>query len=257
MVRYVETVMGTTAGLTLPDETGDGRGPGLAAAVYRWLRRVDSVYSPFLPGSQISLLRDGGLRPADCDPDVRGVLALCEELRERTGGYFDAWAGGVLDPCGVVKGWSVETAGELLADRGVAAYSLNVGGDVRAAGRDWRIGITDPHRSGRVLTVVTGTDLAVATSGVTERGAHVLDPHTGRPATALAAVTLVGPSLTYADAYATAALAMGGPMGCQARRWLCDLPGYAGFAVTATGGVWWTPAFRAYAPDLPPPERAG
>jgi FAD:protein FMN transferase len=252
VVRYVETVMGTTAGLTLPGEM-----PEVAAAVYRWLRRVDEVYSPFLPTSQVSGLRDGRLRLADCDPDVRGVIALCEELRERTGGYFDAWAGGALDPCGVVKGWSVETAGELLAERGVAAYSLNCGGDVRVAGQpdgqEWRIGIADPHRSGRVLTVVTGTDLAVATSGVTERGAHVLDPHTGRPATALAAVTVVGPSLTYADAYATAALAMGG----EARRWLRDLPGYAGFAVTATGDVWWTPAFRAHAPDLPSLERAG
>ena len=40
--------------------------------------------------------------------------------------------------------------------------------------------------------------------GTAERGAHILDPLTGGPATALASVTVVGPSLTYADAYATA-----------------------------------------------------
>ncbi|WP_432824882.1 FAD:protein FMN transferase [Dactylosporangium sp. CA-092794] len=46
-----------------------------------------------------------------------------------------------------------------------------------------------------------------------------LDPHTGRPATALRSVTVVGPGLGRADAYATAAVAMGR----AALRWLAEL----------------------------------
>ncbi len=53
-------------------------------------------------------------------------------------------------------------------------------------------------------------DGAVATSGTYERGAHVLNPFTGRPATELVSVTVVGPELTTADAYATGGLGHGG-----------------------------------------------
>nr|WP_309232295.1 FAD:protein FMN transferase [Micromonospora tarensis] len=57
--------------------------------------------------------------------------------------------------------------------------------------------------------MLSGTDLAVATSGVYERGRHVLDPRRGAPASGLRSVTVVGDDLGVADAYATAALAMG------------------------------------------------
>ena len=50
---------------------------------------------------------------------------------------------------------------------------------------------------------------AVATSGAYERGAHIVDPHTGRPPRGVLSVTVVGPDLATADAYATAAFAMG------------------------------------------------
>jgi thiamine biosynthesis lipoprotein len=52
-------------------------------------------------------------------------------------------------------------------------------------------------------------DGAVATSGLYERGLHVVDPRQRRPATDLAAATVIGPDLAMADAYATTAVAMG------------------------------------------------
>ncbi|WP_435839042.1 FAD:protein FMN transferase [Streptodolium elevatio] len=52
-------------------------------------------------------------------------------------------------------------------------------------------------------------DAAVATSARHERGDHILDGRTGRPATELLGLTVVAPSLTEADATATAAFAMG------------------------------------------------
>jgi thiamine biosynthesis lipoprotein len=71
----------------------------------------------------------------------------------------------------------------------------------------------------------------VATSGVAERGRHIVDPFTGRPADALLAVTVVGPSLTEVDAYATAAFAMGR----SALAWLEALDGHEGLVVDADG----------------------
>jgi thiamine biosynthesis lipoprotein len=106
------------------------------------------------------------------------------------------------------------------------------------------VGIAHPLRPGSLCAVVTGRDLAVATSGTAERGAHVLDPHTGRPATGLASLTLVGAELTRTDAYATAAFAMG----AGARSWVAGLHGYQALAVTPDGRAWRTPGFPAAIP---------
>jgi thiamine biosynthesis lipoprotein len=89
--------------------------------------------------------------------------------------------------------------------------------------------------------VVEISDGAVATSGIAERGLHVYDPHTGRPAVDLASVTVVGADLGTTDAYATAALAMG----LAAPAWLERLDGYSAYVVDATGHAWWTSSWPA------------
>src|SRR5207248_3932894 len=91
---------------------------------------------------------------------------------------------------------------------------INAGGDIRVRGRPtpapyWRVGIRHPFLRDKAAAVVAATDLAIATSGAYERGAHIVDPHTGRPPGGILSVTVVGPDLATADAYATAAYAMG------------------------------------------------
>src|SRR4029077_11960278 len=142
---------------------------------------------------------------------------------------------------GLVKGWSVERASGILASHGLARHCINAGGDVRVRGepdpgRPWGIGVVHPFDRESLTIVVEGCDIAVATSGTAERGAHVYDPHTHTPATELASVTVVGPDLTYADAYATAAFAMG--LGC--RDWLTGLRDHEAYVIDASGYAWWT-----------------
>jgi len=79
-----------------------------------------------------------------------------------------------------------------------------------------------------------GSDLAVATSGTAERGAHIVDPATGAPVPPdYVSATVVGPSLTRADVYATAAFVMGR----HAPRWIETVPGYELMLVAADGTV--------------------
>ena len=60
-------------------------------------------------------------------------------------------------------------------------------------------------------------------------GAHIIDPATGAPTADLASVTIVGPDLTYADAYATAVFVMG----IDGLNWLAERhPDYAAFLIT-------------------------
>jgi thiamine biosynthesis lipoprotein len=113
-------------------------------------------------------------------------------------------------------------------------------------GRRWRIGIAHPQVADALTAVVAIEDGAVATSGTAERGPHVIDPHTGQPALELASVTVVGKDLGVADAYATAALAMG----LGAPSWLDRLGGYESYVVDAGGNAWWSRGFERYL-DVP------
>jgi thiamine biosynthesis lipoprotein len=137
------------------------------------------------------------------------VLGRCEALREETDGVFDAHASGRLDPSGLVKGWSVDRAAELLRNAGLENFAVSAGGDMRLVGRDWRVGVQHPSERRSVAAVLELNDGAVATSAAYARGDHVLDPHTGRPPGGVLSVTVIGSELATADAYATAAFAMG------------------------------------------------
>ncbi|MFF7633019.1 FAD:protein FMN transferase [Kitasatospora sp. NPDC008050] len=258
MRSATDRVMGTVVSLAAPDATDPARFQAAATAVFAHLRQVDQVFSPFRPDSPISRIRDGHLPLADLagHPDgerIREVLDLCERFRLESDGAFDAWAVGDpphFDPCGAVKGWATERASALALAHGLPRHILNAGGDVRLHGghdpAPWRVGITDPHHPGTLLTVLHLRDGAVATSGTAERGAHVFDPRTARPATGLAQVTVTGPELTLADGYATAALAMtSGPRGpAAAHAWLTGLAhdtGYQALTVDPRGATWHTP----------------
>lgn len=246
---HVEHCMGTVFSIDIRDSDIRENGNWRAAIddVVAWLHRVDAVFSTYRPDSDISRMRRGELSRAGADPLVAEVLDRCERIRVETAGYFSAYRDGRVDPTGLVKGWAIEQASCRLRSWGSANHAVNGGGDMQLAGeaapgQPWRVGISDPLRRTRVLTVVAGRDIAVASSGTAERGAHILDPHTGRPAVALAGVTVVGTSLTLVDAYATAAFARG----VGARDWVEELPGHEALVVDANGRLSSTTGFGKY-----------
>ncbi len=239
--RRVEEVMGMTVYLDVRDA---GAGPEDADAAFDWLRWVDTVFSTFKADSEISRIGRGELAQADAHERVRIVLARCEELHAETDGWFDACAGGTLDPSGLVKGWSVDEAAAILERAGIRHFAINAGGDIRLRGRAvpercWRVGIQHPLDRGAVAAVVEGTDLAVATSGAYERGRHVIDPHARRPPRGVLSVTVTGPDLATADAYATTAFAMG----IEGPAWTARLRGYEAMTILADEQVLTTAGF--------------
>ena len=167
-----------------------------------------------------------------------------------SGGAFDARTagpGGGLDPSGYVKGWAVEEAAWLLDDAGATDYLLNAGGDIVArgeasAGRPWRVGIRHPDRADRLAAVLEVRDRAVATSATYERGTHIVDPRTGRPAGGLRSMTVVGPRLGFVDAYATAAFVMG----LDGLGWVARHADHEALAITNDDRVVWTDGFARY-----------
>ena len=126
-----------------------------------------------------------------------------------------------------MKGWSVDEAILRLRLAGVRNAQVNAGGDLVAAGQalPGARGGSDPapDRSRPRRGVLAISDRAVATSGLYERGGHIRDPHTGRVPDDLLSMTVVGPTLALADAFATAAFAMGE----RGIEWIARQPGTA------------------------------
>jgi FAD:protein FMN transferase len=254
-LHRVEQIMGTAIGLDVRDESVL---PAALEQTFAYLRGVDERFSPYKPDSEVSRLIRGEIDEAGSSPDLQTVLSLCEEARRSSEGYFDIRThrpDGRPDPTGLVKGWALENAGRILEEAGARNYCINGGGDIvargeAAPGHAWRIGIRHPLIADALATVLAVGDGAVATSGAYERGEHIRDPFTGRSPFGLLSVTIVGPSLTFADAYATAAFAMG-PTGLA---WVAGVAGYEGSAVTADPDgtnprLSWTPGFDRYFAD--------
>lgn len=240
--RRIVSVMGTVFTL-------DVRDLDLASEpvdqVVDWWRLVDATFSTYRPDSAISQLAEGNRHIDDCPVEVRDVLSRCLRAAEVSDGYFTAHPHGRLDPTGLVKGWSVEIASWMLREAGSRTHCIAAGGDLRSTGEPtpgagWRLGVIDPFDRTRVAAVVIGKDLAVATSGTTERGTHIIDPVGRRPATELASVTLVGTDLAHVDAMATAAFAMGE----RCRTWLAAQPDLGAYVVGVDGATWVKPAFN-------------
>jgi thiamine biosynthesis lipoprotein len=238
----VRHIMGMPIGIDLRDADDLDVEP-----VFDWLHTVDATFSTYRDDSEISRLDRGELTLAQCRPEVDEVLTRCLALERATGGFFSARAAGRLDPSGFVKGWAVDGAAERLAAAGAERFCVNAGGDIVARGRPetgrrWRVGIRHPTEPDQIAAVLAVEDLAVATSGAYERGAHIVDPHSGRAPTGLLSVTVVGPDLTTTDAYATAAFAMGtaGPA------WTATLAGYDAMCVTSDHQVLSTPGFARH-----------
>ena len=228
--------------------------PNALKEVLAWLHHVDATFSTYKIESPISQFGLGVLSAEQLSEEVRDVLTLCELVREETSGAFDiacvpAPNGSTLDPSGLVKGWAIERAAELLEAHGAANFCINAGGDIALRGnaepdQPWRIGIrhpSDPLASAAVLSL--GGCAAIATSATYERGAHIIDPKTGQPTADLASVTIVGEDLTYVDAYATAVFVMG----LDGAQWLLDThPELDAFVIGHDGLTWETPGFNRW-----------
>lgn len=250
-VHHTEDVMGTTISIDLVD----CHDRGLAERVFDWFHHVDEVFSPYKETSVVTAIGRGeiDLDDAAVDDDVREVLSACERLDLVSGGVFDVWHlpspnGTCFDPCGYVKGWSVQRAAGMVRAEDVHEFCLNAGGDIALGGRNhdgepWRIGIRHPHHRDRLALVVRAEGpLAVATSGTYERGAHIIDPRNGQAVTDASSVTVIGPDLGEADAYATTVFALGG----EGLAWLQDQPGYQGCVIDHELQVHTTPGFGAH-----------
>ena len=210
-----------------------------------WLHDVDGWFSTYRVDSVITAVRNGLLPEGEAPLVVREVLNACRAARWLTHGAFDPWAvpGGV-DPSGYVKGWAAGLAANLLVNAGYPNVLVNAAGDIacrgeQAPGEPWAVGILDPADTSSVIHVVHVGTGAVATSGLYERGAHIVDPRSGRREVRADSATVIGPDPGLADALATGVLIHGR----EAVSWFAVLPEYSLYVIEGREASFCGPAF--------------
>ena len=188
--------------------------------VREYATHVDNVFSTYKEDSVISRLRRKEISIESTSEEVQDVWNRCAFAREITDGAFDPWAvEGGFDPSGLVKGWAADKCAEIMVAAGAVHVQINAAGDLTLRGGHfdaaeskvvpWSIGIVNPENRQEIVQVFNIMDGAIATSGTYERGAHILDPHTGLIAIGARSATAIGPDGGLTDALATALMVEG------------------------------------------------
>jgi thiamine biosynthesis lipoprotein len=241
--RSVFPVMGTMTSILVAQTDravlGDAAVDVALGSARRQLELLDRRFSHYSAESEISTWLTGGSISPDAVADFDYVLRQCGRLRDESGGVFTVKnpATGTVDTAGYVKGYAIRRAAEVLRAHGVRNFLLCVGGDTFCSGhpdadRPWRVAVADPERSHGVAALVEVSDLAVATSGTSERGEHIWNGVAPTLAPLLS-FTVIGPDAAEADAYATIGFAMGE----DGVGWVARRNGYRSMAIRTDGSI--------------------
>lgn len=138
---------------------------------------------------------------------------------------------------GIVKGYAVDRAIQVLRENQIEHGIINAGGDLYCfgakSGASWLVGVQHPRKPSEVFITLALSDLAVATSGdyqryfffEGERYHHILDPQTGKPARKAQSATVIARTTEEADAWATALFVLGPDEGIRLVNAMADIYG--------------------------------
>lgn len=212
---------------------------------------IDEVFSTYKEGSEISKINRGEIKEKDFSEDMKKVFALSEKTRLETDGYFNILTPeGLYDPSGLVKGWSIYNAANIISKLGFQNFYVDAGGDIETRGKNnkdevWSVGIRDPFGKDKsqIIKTVFMDNRGMATSGTYIRGQHIYNPHAGRnPLHDVLSITIIGPNVYEADRFATAAFAMGR----EGINFIERLNGFEGYSVSAGGVATLTSGFDKF-----------
>ena len=224
--------------------------------IFDYFTAVDERFSTYKELSEISKINRGELSTDEYSEEMKEVFALSEETKDITNGYFDIKTpDGIIDPSGLVKGWSIQNAAEKLRAKGFTNFYVDIGGDIQtsgtdAEGKEWSIGIRNPLTAGvseEIVKVVYPRGKGIATSGSYLRGTHIYTPHAAEKPDTFVSLTVIGPNVYEADRFATAAFAMGK----EAVQFIAELEGrglgeFEAYAIDERGMALFTPGFEDY-----------
>lgn len=243
-MKQSQTIMGMPATVEIVDQNATSE---TFEKVFSYFKYVDEKFSTYKQDSEISAINNGKIKKRDYSADMKTVLTLCEKTKTETNGYFDIKRSGKLDPSGLVKGWSIYNAAEILKKDGFKNFFVEIGGDIQVSGKNssgksWAVGIRNPFNLKEIIKVVEVSSEGVATSGTYERGQHVYNPKSKSEITKIVSLTVIGPNIYEADRFATAAFAMEE----KGIMFIENLAGFEGYLIDNKGMATYTSNFEKY-----------
>ena len=168
---------------------------------------------------------------------------------------------------GIAKGYAVDKAAKVLQDAGLTSFFVQAGGDLltrgeKPDGKPWQAGIRDPRGpEGDYFALMQVTDHAFSTAGDYERSYivdgkryhHIIDPHTGYPATASRSVTIWAPTALQADEIDDAVFILGPEKGLALVE---SIDGVGAVIVDAKNKVWVSKRLEGKVWPVHPPRDA-
>jgi thiamine biosynthesis lipoprotein len=227
---------------------GESSSPDLINQVFDYFQSIDDRFSVYKENSEISKINRGEIKPEDFSPDMQQIFKLSAETKLATNGYFEINRDGLLDPSGLVKGWSIYQASKILTDNGAVNSYIEAGGDIQAnglnpSGNPWIVGIRNPFNIKQLIKVINLTNQGIATSGTYFRGQHIYNPKKrGEKITEIVSLSVIGPNIYEADRFATAAFAMGK----DGVHFIESLPDLEAYSVDSFGNATLTTGFNRY-----------
>lgn len=242
-MKQTKNIMGMPITIEIIDENANQKNMD---EVFNYFRYVDEKFSTYKPQSEISQINKGLLKQKDYSEDMNIVLNLSEKTKKETDGYFDIYHNNQLDPSGLVKGWAIKNAADILKKK-FSNFYVEAGGDIQvygknSKGKNWAIGIKNPFDTKKNVKIIQLTNKGIATSGTYLRGSHIYNPLTNKNANEIASISVIGPDVYEADRFATAAFAMGE----KGIYFIENLSGFEGYAIDKNGKATLTSGFEKY-----------
>lgn len=206
--------------------------------IFSYFGKIDERFSPFKEDSEVSKINKG---QKEYSLEMKEILKLCEQAKKDSDGYFDVWHNNTFNPSGLVKGWAIYKAANLLKKRDFQNYYVDAGGDIQVSGRIWKVGIRNPFKVTEIVKVVNIQDQGIATSGIYERGEHIYNPLGIKPQN-IVSMTVIGPDVMNADILATTAFAMDKEGINFVERQKC----FEGYMIDKLGIATYTSGFKNY-----------
>lgn len=218
--------------------------------IFDYFDLVDKQFSVYRTDSEISKINRGEILEKDSSPEMKEVFALSEQTKKETNGYFDIKKpNGLIDPSGLVKGWAIYKAAQILWADGFKNFFVDAGGDIQTSGvngkgEPWTVGIRSPFNpETEIVKVLQLNGKGVATSGNYIRGNHVYNPlNKDEVLNDIISITVIGLNVYEADRFATAVFAMGK----EGINFIENLAGFEGYAIDAKGIATMTTGFNNY-----------
>jgi thiamine biosynthesis lipoprotein len=234
-------------GMPITIEVVDTSNRKIFDKVFSYFEYIDNKFSTYKTTSEITLINQGQLPEKSWSQDMREVFELSEQTKKETDGFFDIKKDGQIDPSGLVKGWAIKNAADILKKEGFKNFYIEAGGDIQASGKNkeaqkWTVGIKNPFNHEQIVKVLSIKDEGVATSGTYIRGDHIYDPKNQKELKEVVSITVIGPDIYEADRFATAAFAMG-----REGIYLIEkLPGFEGYMIDYKGLAISTSSLKRY-----------